>query len=380
MYSFIHQLRRPLVLVVASIVGLAAAVAWARARTAPLCPMPSHACAVPRFIAREGWAPRADAPMARVAVVVLAREADAAELACTLHSFDGAYNGVRRYPYFVLSEVAWSLAARAALAAETDAHIVFVELPASAWSLPQQLAGRGAALARPHDAPQRYYGDTDAYRKMCRLFSGPIFTLPAFANFDYFWRLDAHVRYLCDIEDTDDPIALLERTGGVYAFGMVMQEQMQTVPSLWALASDFAAKNNASAALRTWGRGGAGEWARGCHFWSNMEVGALDFFRGTAYQAWFAAADASGGFVRERWGDAPLHSLGLMMLAPRDTVHYLPELGYQHPPNFRCPRSRTCRRRGTIVSCSGDLFAGCTRNIADGIQHGEGCALDNMLE
>jgi alpha 1,2-mannosyltransferase len=357
-------------------VATVAALAWLRTRTAPPpCAAPNKVCAVPRF-SDTGWSPHAGASAARVAIIALAREGDASDLACTLHSFDAAYNGQRKYPYVIMSEEPWSPSARALLSASTDARVDFVVLPPSAWSLPEN----SFLPSRDNDAPQRYYGDTIAYRKMCRFFSGPIFTLPVLASFDYYWRLDAHVRYVCDIEDAEDPVALLERTKGTYAFGVVMQEQMQTVPSLWSLAADFARRHNATAALRSWDRSGAGVWTRGCHFWSNFEVGSLAFFRGAAYQEWFAAADAAGGFAQERWGDAPIHTLGLMMLAPRSSVHYLPELGYQHPPNFRCPRTAgACKRRGVPVPCKGDPFAGCTWDISDGIQHREGCDLDNML-
>ena len=348
----------------------ATALAWLRN-----CPAPRADCAIPRF-RDAAWAPPAPplpgAPSPpRVAVIVLAREADAAALACTLRSFDGAYNGARRYPYVVMSEAAWSPAARAALAAETDAPVVFAVLPRGAWALP----GGARGAAPPAADPPRYYGDTPAYRKMCRFYSGPVFLLPELARFDIFWRLDAHVRYVCDIAPADDPVAALAG-GGVYAFGVTFREEMHTVPTLWATARAFAAARNASAALRAWG---AGAWGRGCHFWSNMEVGALDFFRGDAYQAWFAAADAAGGFAHERWGDAPVRSLGLMMLAPRAAVRYLPELGYQHPPNVRCPRSGVCTQRGARVACAADAFAGCSNDIGDGLAHAEGCALDGML-
>ena len=390
--------RRAAPVLAAGAVLLLGAAAWLAARAATPCPAPNATCAVPRFSGAAPWAQQhaaagaATAPTAasstprapRVAIVALAREADAGDLACTLRSFDGAYNGRRRHPYVIMSEEPWSARARAALEAETDARVLFVVLPASAWSLPRPGAAGAASGAPPRERgqpPPRYYGDTDAYRKMCRFFSGPFFQLPALAEFDFYWRLDAHVRYICDIDDADDPVALLARRGGVYAFGIVMQEQMRTVPSLWGVAAAFAEAQNASAALRSWGHGGTGgSWARGCHFWSNLEVGSLAFFRGAAYQQWFAAADAAGGFVDERWGDAPVHTLGLMMLAPRSQVLYLPELGYQHPPNFRCPRSGVCRQRGAQVPCRGDPFAGCMRDIADGIAHDEGCALDDMLQ
>jgi len=33
-----------------------------------------------------------------------------------------------------------------------------------------------------------------------------------------------------------------------------------------------------------------------------------------AYEEYFKALDQSGGFFYERWGDAPVHSLGAVML------------------------------------------------------------------
>jgi hypothetical protein len=44
----------------------------------------------------------------------------------------------------------------------------------------------------------------------------------------------------------------------------------------------------------------AGKRFTGCHFWSNFEVGRLDFFRSPAYRSFFAHLDADTGFFYER--------------------------------------------------------------------------------
>jgi Glycolipid 2-alpha-mannosyltransferase len=44
-------------------------------------------------------------------------------------------------------------------------------------------------------------------------------------------------------------------------------------------------------------------------FWSNFEIGSLDFYRSEAYTAYFEHLDKAGGFFYERWGDAPVHSI-----------------------------------------------------------------------
>jgi hypothetical protein len=54
-----------------------------------------------------------------------------------------------------------------------------------------------------------------------------------------------------------------------------------------------------------------------CHFWSNFEIGDLDFWRGEAYSAYFDHLEAAGGFYYERWGDAPVHSIGASLFAVR---------------------------------------------------------------
>lgn len=47
------------------------------------------------------------------------------------------------------------------------------------------------------------------------------------------------------------------------------------------------------------------QWAQrarymGCHYWSNFEIGALEFFRSPAYRSFFEHLDRAGGFFYER--------------------------------------------------------------------------------
>ena len=51
-----------------------------------------------------------------------------------------------------------------------------------------------------------------------------------------------------------------------------------------------------------------------CHFWSNFEIGNLNFFRNESYETFFQYLDHTGGFYYERWGDAPVHTIGLKIL------------------------------------------------------------------
>ena len=71
--------------------------------------------------------------------------------------------------------------------------------------------------------------------------------------------------------------------------------------------------------------------------WSNFEIGDLDLWRGEAYSKLFDFLDEKGGFYYEvfvfisrneddlmpflqRWGDAPVHSIGAALFAKKDQI------------------------------------------------------------
>jgi alpha 1,2-mannosyltransferase len=51
----------------------------------------------------------------------------------------------------------------------------------------------------------------------------------------------------------------------------------------------------------------------------------------------FEHLDKAGGFYYERWGDAPVHSIGAALLAPKEKLHFFREVGYRHEPFQHCP-------------------------------------------
>lgn len=79
--------------------------------------------------------------------------------------------------------------------------------------------------------------------------------------------------------------------------------------------------------------------------WSNFEIGDLDFWRGEAYSKFFDFLDEKGGFYYEvrrsacrqtgsmwltfaqRWGDAPVHSIGAALFAKKEQIHFFNDIG-----------------------------------------------------
>lgn len=76
-----------------------------------------------------------------------------------------------------------------------------------------------------------------------------------------------------------------------------------------------------------------------CHFWTNFEIARTDLFTSDLYQDYFNHLEASGGFYRERWGDAPVHSLAVAMMLPKEQLHYFRDVGYKHTTLGHCPNN-----------------------------------------
>ncbi|KAG7663755.1 KTR5 [[Candida] subhashii] len=76
-----------------------------------------------------------------------------------------------------------------------------------------------------------------------------------------------------------------------------------------------------------------------CHFWSNFEIARTDLFTSTEYQQYFEYLDSTGGFYKERWGDAPIHSLAVGMMLDVSEIHYFRDMGYRHSVLAHCPRN-----------------------------------------
>lgn len=40
----------------------------------------------------------------------------------------------------------------------------------------------------------------------------------------------------------------------------------------------------------------------------------------------------------QRWGDAPVHSIGAALFARKDQLHFFNDIGYRHEPFQHCPQ------------------------------------------
>ncbi|KAM9909426.1 hypothetical protein OXX69_005438 [Metschnikowia pulcherrima] len=74
-----------------------------------------------------------------------------------------------------------------------------------------------------------------------------------------------------------------------------------------------------------------------CHFWTNFEIAKTEIFLSKTYQDYFKYLESAGGFYKERWGDAPVHSIAVAMMLPAEQLHYFRDIGYMHSTLGHCP-------------------------------------------
>jgi len=176
---------------------------------------------------------------------------------------------------------------------------------------------------------------------MCRFNSGFFFKHELLQQYDYYWRLEPSVKLFCDIDY--DPFLFMQDKKKVYGFTISLFEYIETIPTLWDATKEFMKlhpqympKDNGLGFLSD----DNGETYNKCHFWSNFEIGDLNFWRSEPYTKFFEFLDSKGGFYYERWGDAPVHSIGASLFAHKDQIHFFDDIGYRHEPFQHCPQGK----------------------------------------
>lgn len=194
------------------------------------------------------------------------------------------------------------------------------------------------------------YGGVKSYRNMCRFNSGYFFRQDILKGYDYYFRVEPGVEYFCDFPY--DPFYIMRKYQKKYGFVITMYEYEDTIPTLWENIEmyldeneqDIDMENNAHKFLTDSEIIGnqvniidSNTEYNLCHFWSNFEIGDLNFFRSDRYKRYFEFLDSKGGFYYERWGDAPVHTIAAALLLNRDEIIHFDEIGYKHDPFYTCP-------------------------------------------
>jgi mannosyltransferase len=205
-------------------------------------------------------------------------------------------------------------------------------IPKEHWDIPtwinMDLFDESARILQEQDVQ---YASMKSYHQMCRWNSGMFYKHPALKDFRYYWRVEPNVHFFCDVDY--DVFRYMEDHNKTYGFTINLYDSPQSVSKLWPetvkFLSDhpeYIAQNNAMKWLTdSQRRPDHNRKANGystCHFWSNFEIGDMNFWRSQKYDDYFNHLDRAGGFFYERWGDAPVHSIALGLFEDSSKLHW----------------------------------------------------------
>lgn len=153
------------------------------------------------------------------------------------------------------------------------------------------------------------------------------------------------MQYTCDIKY--DVFRFMRDNNMAYGFNLAFDDA-RSFPSLWDFTKGFQLSHpemvhpeaDLSWKLHTLRDSRdimtEAEGYNDCQFYSNLEIGSLQYFRGLEHQSYFEHLDHLGGFYYERFGEDPVHTLSINMFLPSRRVWYFHDIGY---PHACCPDS-----------------------------------------
>ncbi|PYH49633.1 glycosyltransferase family 15 protein [Aspergillus saccharolyticus JOP 1030-1] len=283
--------------------------------------------------------------------VTLARNSDLWDMVKSIRTVEDRFNRNYHYDWVFLNDKPFDDEFIKITSALVSGETHYGVIPKEHWSYPDWIDQEKAKKVRQEMGEKKIiYGDSESYRHMCRYESGFFFRHPLMLNFEYYWRVEPSIELFCDVPF--DPFRFMKENDKKYSFTLSLYEYYDTIPTLWDTTQQFVGEHpehisndNSMGFLSDDG----GKTYNKCHFWSNFEVGSLDWLRSKAYIDYFETLDHAGGFFYERWGDAPVHSIAAGLLLDKKQIHFFDEIGYYHVPFTHCP---TEEKKRLDLKCS----------------------------
>ncbi|KAJ3782638.1 glycosyltransferase family 15 protein [Lentinula aff. detonsa] len=292
---------------------------------------------------------------ANATFLTLARNSDLAGVIHSMKQVEGRFNRDRHYPWVFLNDEPFTEEFIRCTSAVTSAKTHYGQIPRDQWVQPDFIDEERATKARKALSKMRgvFYADSVSYRNMCRFYSGFFYRQTLLHDFKYYWRVEPDINYRCEIEY--DPFLYMEDNNKAYGFTISVPEQKETTPTLWDTSMEFFNQNpqylHPNNAMRFASKDEGKTWTR-CTYWTNFEIGDLDFFRGSeGYNKYFEHLETAGGFYYERWGDAPMHGIAISLLLDRERIHHFDDIAYEHTGWEQCPDPSTPAYERGRCSC-----------------------------
>ncbi|KAJ9464578.1 Glycolipid 2-alpha-mannosyltransferase [Diplonema papillatum] len=159
------------------------------------------------------------------------------------------------------------------------------------------------------------------YRMMCRFFAGAFTRYDFLADKDYYWRLDTDSWFRETLYV--DPFIHLASHGCRYGhMSRLHRDAAEVTVNLyetvleWAESYGVPRSNLTRLAHAVTDRGGY----RRPMYYNNFELASVQWIRGDAYQSFFDYLDHTDGFMKYRWGDAPIRTIAVHLMLPNEEI------------------------------------------------------------
>lgn len=286
----------------------------------------------------------------KATIFMLVRNSELHGALQAMREIEDRFNRHYRYPWTFYNDELFTEEFKTMTAGMASGTVEYGHIPHSDWSIPDHIdPEKVEQCLQDYEEQGVIYGGVLSYRHMCRFNSGFFYRQQLLEKYDWYWRVEPDTHFYCDL--TYDPFTMMRQNGKVYGFVIAIPEYPETIPTLWNTTKaffesnpDVLAPNNAAQFLldKSHPRPDDIQFESDddynlCHFWSNFEIANLNFFRSEQYQRYFEYLDKAGGFFYERWGDAPVHTIGLSMMLNKTQIHHFSDIGYRHEPYYRCP-------------------------------------------
>ncbi|KAK6205046.1 mannosyltransferase [Scheffersomyces amazonensis] len=271
--------------------------------------------------------------------LMLCRNSELIDVLETIQSVQDRYNNKFNYDYTFLNDKPFDNEFIYLVSSFIPfGSINFGSIPEDHWRVPDFI-NRNKLLANLNQSNDTMlYGDSLSYRQMCRFYSGFFYKHELVNQYQYYWRLEPGIKIFCDIDY--DVFKFMKENDKLYGFTLTMFEYERTIPTLWKNFQEYLKLhyNKQSQQLLKLVTNPISNTYNLCHFWTNFEIAKLSIYQNSEYENYFKFLDSKGGFFYERWGDAPIHSLGVSIVVEEPhQLHWFGDIGYYHQPYVQCP-------------------------------------------
>jgi len=167
-------------------------------------------------------------------------------------------------------------------------------------------------------------GFSMGYRHMCRFFSGEFYKRSELDDYDYYMRMDTDSFILGHVNYNVFQKMRSENKNYGFIAPAVQIDNPKVVEGLWDACLEWY-NSNLDICL-------ASPMAvpDGKMYYTNFEIGKVEWFRGEKYTSLYNYLDRAGGMFTKRWGDAPIRFVALGMLMEENQKYPIYDVPYQH--------------------------------------------------